>query len=66
MIISAGISFMVPFVTRFAPPKTILQAPVYQVGYLEDIPEAAESSSHNNSGELDEKKETFDQVESSL
>jgi hypothetical protein len=37
---------------------------MYQVGYLEDIPEAAESS--HNSGELDEKGEKFDNVESSL
>lgn len=67
LITSAAISFMVPCVTRFAPDKKVLQPPLYQVGYLEDIPEAAESS-HNNSGELDdnEKKEKFDQVESSL
>lgn len=65
LIVSAAISFMVPFITRFAPEKKVLQPLLYQVGYLEDIPEAVES--HNTSGELDEKKlKEFDQVESSL
>jgi len=43
---------------RFAPEKKILEPQIYG-GYLEDIPEAAEST-HNNSTEL----ETCDQVES--
>jgi len=63
-ITSSFISFLVPLVTKFAPPKTILQPPVPQGGYLEDIPEGAES--YNNSDDLDEEDEKLDQVESSL
>jgi len=38
-ILSSLISFLVPCVAKFAPPKKILQPPVYSVGYLEDIQE---------------------------
>jgi hypothetical protein len=58
LVISAMISFLVPCVRRYAPEKKVLTAQVYG-GYLEDIPEAAEST-HNNSTEL----ETTEQVES--
>lgn len=62
LVLSAAISFMVPLVTRCAPEKPILQPPAQSGGFLEDIPEAAESNT--NSGDLETEK--FDQVESCL
>ena len=57
-MISAVISFLVPFVRRFAPEKKILEPQVYG-GYLEDIPEAAESTpSHSVDLETREQDES--------
>ncbi|ODM93665.1 Monocarboxylate transporter 7 [Orchesella cincta] len=64
LLISAAISFMIPLVNRCAPEKPLLQPPSQPGGFLEDIPEAAESNT--NSGDLDESEEKYDQVESSL
>jgi hypothetical protein len=64
LMMASFISFLVPYVTRFAPPKIILQPPVHHGGYLEDIPEDAES--YNNSDDFDEEDEKMDNVESTL
>ncbi|CAL8110736.1 unnamed protein product [Orchesella dallaii] len=63
LLISAAISFMVPLVTRCAPEKPLLEPPSQPGGFLEDIPEAAESNT--NSGDFEE-SEKYDQVESCL
>jgi len=61
-VVSAFISFLIPCVKKYAPEKKVLQPHLYR-GYLEDIPEAAESSP-NDSSELDKGKENSDQIES--
>lgn len=63
LIISAIISFLVPLVTRCAPEKPVLQPPTQPGGFLEDIPEAAESNTNSADFETDSK---YDHVESSL
>jgi len=62
LIISASISFLVPCVSKYAPPKPMLEPKTPFGGYLEDIPEGAESSSSHGSEEY----EKCDQVESCL
>ena len=70
LVISAIISFMVPFVVRCAPPKPVLE-PRYTPGHqLEDIPED-EDESYRDSGNQsiasgNQGNEKVDNVESCL
>jgi hypothetical protein len=64
---------MIPFVTKFAPPKPVLEPPqIYGGYYLEDIPEAVESYNDSPTSDGPERSggneiiENCDNIESSL
>ena len=57
LILSALIASIIPFISKYAPPKPLLvpRRPSFSV-HLEDIPEAREPSSHSNSEAEDDEE----------
>ncbi|CAG7827516.1 unnamed protein product [Allacma fusca] len=69
LIISSIISFMVPFVTRCAPPKPVLEPRTFVGTALEDIPEDEDESCRDSAEQSvneENEKNVVDNVESCL
>lgn len=65
LVVSAFVSFLVPYVKKYAPEKKVLQPRLFG-GYLEDIPEDAESILESPEAGEHNGIEKFDQIESSV